>query len=149
MSISFDEMLRLLQETEEGNKQIATLVETMNSDKENILNSIESLSSISEENAASTQETSASLMELDTNMESVVNQAKDLQQIAEELTANVKYFKIQVPADKTNAAEASSKKEAKAKKATKTEAPKAERKPVKASDDDDMKIVDFDNIDDL
>lgn len=149
MSISFDEMLRLLQETEEGNKQIATLVETMNSDKENILNSIESLSSISEENAASTQETSASLMELDTNMESVVNQAKDLQQIAEELTANVKYFKIQVPADKTNAAEASSKKEAKAKKATKTEAPKAERKPVKASDDDDMKIVDFDNIDNL
>ena len=87
MSESFDEMLRLLQETEEGNKQIANLVEMMNSDKENILNSIESLSSISEENAASTQETSASLMELDTNMESVVSQARDLQQIAEELTA--------------------------------------------------------------
>ena len=97
MSESFDEMLRLLQETEEGNKQIATLVETMNTDKETILNSVESLSSISEENAASTQQTSASLAELDNNMEAVVNQAKDLQKIAEELTSNVKYFKVVVP----------------------------------------------------
>ena len=99
MSESFEEMLRLLEETEEGNKQIATLVERMNSDKENILNSVESLSSISEENAASTQETSASLMQLDTNMESIVDQAQDLQKIAEELTANVKYFKVEIPAD--------------------------------------------------
>ena len=61
------------------------------------MNSVESLSSISEENAASTQETSASLMQLDTNMESVVAQAQDLQKIAEELTANVKYFKVELP----------------------------------------------------
>ncbi len=102
MSESFDEMLSLLRETEEGNRQIVELVETMNSDKENILNSVESLSSISEENAASTQETSASLMQLDTNMESVVEQAKDLQKIAEELTANVKYFKVELPPDQQN-----------------------------------------------
>jgi methyl-accepting chemotaxis protein len=99
MSESFEEMLTLLRETEEGNKQIVELVETMNADKENILNSVESLSSISEENAASTQETSASLMQLDTNMESVVEQARDLQKIAEELTANVKYFKVEIPPD--------------------------------------------------
>ncbi|MCR5155637.1 MAG: methyl-accepting chemotaxis protein [Butyrivibrio sp.] len=99
MSESFDQMLQLLQETEAGNKQIVELVETMNADKENILNSVESLSSISEENAASTQETSASLMQLDTNMESVVEQAQDLQKIAEELTANVKYFKVELPSD--------------------------------------------------
>lgn len=99
MSESFDQMLALLQETEEGNKQIVELVNTMNSDKENIMNSVESLSSISEENAASTQETSASLMQLDTNMESVVEQARDLQKIAEELTANVKYFKVELPSD--------------------------------------------------
>lgn len=97
MSESFEQMLSLLLETEEGNKQIVELVETMNGDKENILNSVESLSSISEENAASTQETSASLMQLDSNMESVVDQAKDLQKIAEELTTNVKYFKVELP----------------------------------------------------
>ncbi|MBQ8031836.1 MAG: methyl-accepting chemotaxis protein, partial [Butyrivibrio sp.] len=99
MSEAFDQMLALLKETEEGNRQIVDLVETMNSDKEDILNYVESLSSISEENAASTQETSASLMQLDTNMESVVEQAKDLQKIAEELTANVKYFKVELPAE--------------------------------------------------
>ena len=97
MSESFDQMLALLRETEEGNRQIVELVESMNSDKESIMNSVESLSSISEENAASTQETSASLMQLDTNMESVVEQAQDLQRIAEELTANVKYFKVELP----------------------------------------------------
>ena len=97
MSESFEQMLRLLEETEEGNKQIASLVESMNADKENIMNSVESLSSISEENAASTQETSASLMQLDSSMESVVAQAQDLQKIAEELTTNVKYFKVELP----------------------------------------------------
>ena len=101
MSESFDQMLQLLKETEEGNKQIVDLVETMNSDKENIMNSVESLSSISEENAASTQETSASLMQLDSNMESVVKQAQDLQKIAEELTANVKYFKVELPPEES------------------------------------------------
>ncbi len=97
MSESFDEMQKLLEETEEGNRQIVELVESMNTDKENILNSVESLSSISEENAASTQETSASLMQLDTTMESVVSQAEDLQKIAEELTEGVKYFRVELP----------------------------------------------------
>lgn len=106
MSESFDEMLSLLKETEEGNKQIVDLVESMNADKEEILNSIESLSSISEENAASTQETSASLTQLDDHMESVVEQAEDLQKIAEELTANVKFFKVELPPKKTENSEA-------------------------------------------
>ncbi len=100
MSESFDEMQKLLEETEEGNRQIVELVETMNSDKENIMNSVESLSSISQENAASTEETSASLMQLDSTMESVVAQAEDLQKIAEELTEGVKYFKVELPEKK-------------------------------------------------
>lgn len=100
MSESFDEMQKLLEETEEGNRQIVDLVESMNADKDNILNSVESLSSISEENAASTQETSASLMQLDSTMESVVTQAEDLQRIAEELTEGVKYFKVELPEKK-------------------------------------------------
>ncbi len=105
MSESFDEMLLLLQETEEGNKQIVELVETMNTDKDEILNSVESLSSISEENAASTQETSASLSQLDNHMESVVEQAEDLQKIAEELTTNVKFFKVELPETKAETPE--------------------------------------------
>lgn len=97
MSESFDEMIRLLQETEAGNKQIVELVKSVDTDKNSILDSVESLSSISQENAASTEETSASLTQLDSNMEAVVDQAKELQNIAEQLTENVRFFRVELP----------------------------------------------------
>lgn len=97
MSQSFDEMIRLLQETEVGNKQIVELVQSVNEDKNSILSSVDSLSSISQENAASTEETSASLAQLDSNMEAVVDQAKELQEIAEILTKNVRFFRVELP----------------------------------------------------
>ena len=94
MTAAFEEMLNLLQETERGNEQIVSLVETLNSDKDVIMNSVESLSSVSEENAASTEQTSASLAQLDTNMEDVVSKAENLQKIAEELQENVSFFHV-------------------------------------------------------
>ena len=97
MSETFDEMIKLLQETEVGNKQIVELVKSVNLDKNNILSSVDSLSSISQENAASTQETSASLTQLDSNMEAVVTQAKELQNIAEQLTENIRFFQVELP----------------------------------------------------
>ncbi|MBQ7147611.1 MAG: methyl-accepting chemotaxis protein [Pseudobutyrivibrio sp.] len=97
MSESFDEMIRLLQETEVGNKQIVELVKSVDEDKNSILSSVNSLSSISAENAASTEETSASLAQLDSNMEAVVDQAKELQKIAQELTENVRFFRVELP----------------------------------------------------
>lgn len=95
MMASFEQMLGLLRETEEGNRQIVSLVESLNTDKDTILNSVESLSSISEENAASTQETSASLTQLDMSMESVVEQANALQRVAEQLQENIRFFRVQ------------------------------------------------------
>ena len=97
MSETFDEMIKLLQETEVGNKQIVELVKSVNLDKNSILSSVDSLSSISQENAASTQETSASLTQLDSNMEAVVTQAKELQNIAEQLTENIRFFQLELP----------------------------------------------------
>ena len=94
MSASFEEMLSMLRETEVGNKQIVSLVQTLDGNKNSILDSVEALSSVSEENAASTQETSASLSMLDSNMENVVEQAENLKQVAEELRDNVKMFTI-------------------------------------------------------
>ncbi len=94
MSASFEEMLAMLRETETGNKQIVSLVQTLDSDKNSILDSVESLSSVSQENAASTEETSASLSMLDNNMENVVEQAENLKIVAEELRENVKMFTI-------------------------------------------------------
>lgn len=58
------------------------------------MESVESLSSVSEENAASTEETSASLTLLDENMESVVKQTEALSAVADELRDNVKMFTI-------------------------------------------------------
>ncbi|MCR4650013.1 MAG: hypothetical protein K5776_13155 [Lachnospiraceae bacterium] len=95
MSESFDKMLVLLSEAESGNKDIAGLVKLMAEDKEKILMSVESLSSISQEYAASTEETSASIMELNSNMSGVVGEADDLSSISSKLKQNVSFFKVQ------------------------------------------------------
>lgn len=94
MSIAFDDMEHQLEQTEEGNKNIETLVQSVNRDKDAIMDAIESLSSISEENAASTEETSASLAQLTQNMRSVVDQAKELKDIAGNLKQSISFFKI-------------------------------------------------------
>ena len=94
MSESFEEMLMMLRQTEEGNKQIVSLVKTLDADKNSILDSVESLSSVSQQYAASTEETNASLSMLDQNMEDVVKQAENLESIANGLRENVKMFTI-------------------------------------------------------
>ncbi|MCR4960557.1 MAG: hypothetical protein K6A74_03815 [Lachnospiraceae bacterium] len=94
MSDSFDTMIDQLKNTEHGNNQILELVQLLEQDKNSVLATMESLSSVSEENAASTEETSASLSMLDTNMEDVVSQAEMLKDIAQELRENVKMFRI-------------------------------------------------------
>ncbi|MBO4889814.1 MAG: hypothetical protein J5574_02370 [Lachnospiraceae bacterium] len=94
MTASFDKMLGLLTETENGNKEIATLVETMTEGKNRILTSVESLSSISEEYAASTQETNASITQLTANMSEVVTGAEELNSISTQLRDNVAFFKV-------------------------------------------------------
>ena len=94
MSDSFENMLELLTETEKGNQKIVDLVEALNNDKNSIMHSMESLSSVSEENAASTEETSASLTQLESNMQNVVAQADALKNIANELQQNVSIFKV-------------------------------------------------------
>ena len=94
MSVSFDKMLQVLNETESGNKEIASLVESMTEGKEKIMASVESLSSISEEYAASTQETSASITQLTANMSDVVRDADELTNISAQLKENVAFFKV-------------------------------------------------------
>ena len=94
MNDSFEDMLMMLRETEKGNKQIVSLVQTLNTDKNSILDSVESLSSVSEEYAASTEQTNASLSMLDQNMEDVVKQADNLKVIADGLRENVRMFTI-------------------------------------------------------
>ena len=90
----FNEMLAILNEAKRENEDAAQQTASMASKKEGILDSIGSLSSISEENAASTEETSASIDQLNTNMEQVVQEADNLNRIAENLKKSVEFFKI-------------------------------------------------------
>ncbi len=94
MTAAFDKMLGLLSDTENGNKEIASLVQMMTEGKEKILSSVESLSSISEEYAASTQETNASITQLTSNMTEVVTDAEDLNTISTQLKDNIAFFKV-------------------------------------------------------
>ncbi len=93
MTEAFSNMLDLLKDTEEGNKQIVNLVESLNTNKEQIMGSVDSLSQVAEENAAASEETSASLVQLESNMEGVVSLAEELRDIAEGLRKNVSIFK--------------------------------------------------------
>ena len=94
MEESFDQMMTLLQETEEGNKSIMAMVEELNTHKDAIVNSMENLSSISEENAASTEETGASLSMLEATMQNIVEEANHLNEVAEQLQQNVSFFRV-------------------------------------------------------
>ncbi|MCR5654592.1 MAG: methyl-accepting chemotaxis protein [Lachnospiraceae bacterium] len=94
MVASFDEMLRLLNETEQGNKAIMDLVDNLNIGKSNVMNSMESLSSISEENAASTEETSASIIQLENTMHNIADEADKLSDVARNLQENIQFFRV-------------------------------------------------------
>lgn len=94
MEKSFDQMMTLLKETEEGNKSIMAMVEELNTHKDAIVNSMENLSSISEENAASTEETGASLSMLEATMQNIVEEANHLNEVAEQLQQNVSFFRV-------------------------------------------------------
>lgn len=94
MKDAFTNMGQVLGETREGNESIVSLVESLNQNKNSITDAVESLSSVSEEYAASTEETSASLTQLETNMVNVVEQAEQLLEIAGDLKNAVSRFKV-------------------------------------------------------
>ena len=62
-------------------------------DPEDTFGVMDSLSAISEENAASTEETSASMEELSATVTTLATSANDLKTIAEQLNEDMKFFK--------------------------------------------------------
>lgn len=69
-------------------------VESLNTVKNDVLHSIESLAAIAEENAASTQETSASMVELGDIVSECYNATNELVDIADSMNENVNKFQI-------------------------------------------------------
>lgn len=66
----------------------------MNDDKTSILDGIQSLSSISQENAAITEETNATVEELHANMELIDEQSKEVASQAKTLLETIKFFQV-------------------------------------------------------
>ena len=94
VSDSFDKVSDKIQITVDTIHNISTESDVLNQDKEKVLDEIGSLSSISEANTASCQETTASIEELRKNIEMINIQATDTDNISEELKESGAYFEM-------------------------------------------------------
>ena len=77
----------------ENSKSIGKMVANLKSAKETLVDLVENLSAISEENAASTEQTSISMSELDTTFTVINESAAELGELASDLTETINYFK--------------------------------------------------------
>lgn len=94
VSDSFDNVSDKIKLTVDTIHNISAESDVLNQDKGKVLDEIGSLSSISEENTASCQETTASIEELRKNIEMINIHATDTSTISEELKESVAYFKL-------------------------------------------------------
>ena len=78
----------------EAAAKTAGLSTSMDEAKNHLTGEIESLSAISEENAASTQETSASMNELATSFQTIETAADELKTLAAQLDDELKFFRV-------------------------------------------------------
>lgn len=83
-----------VQSTRKETESIEAQARACDKSREQVMEVISSLSAISEENAASTQETNAGMEELDAQLTVLAQQSKDLLDLAVELENNMEFFKI-------------------------------------------------------
>lgn len=81
-------------ESETAVKQISSQADGMNTSKNTIINTLEGLSSIAEENAAATEQSSASVTQMTANMDDIKKQSNGVKDAAEKLMAEVDKFKL-------------------------------------------------------
>lgn len=90
----FSEVKDSMTDVVTGIDEVLTKAEELNSSKDVVIDAIASLSSISEENAASSQETNASMTELDNTVEDIRFKAMEIRGKFITLEEAVAYFKI-------------------------------------------------------
>lgn len=94
VNTAFDNVSSSLVTVTEGIETITDMMGTLNVDKDAVVDEISTLSSISEENAASTEETSASTQELGANIENINMQTGNIVDITKEIVAAMSYFNV-------------------------------------------------------
>ena len=92
---SFDTVNTMVIQTADAINSILEKATDLERAKVTVLDEISNLSAVSEENAASCQETNASMEELRANIETINQQAGDTRDISGELTNVVSYFKME------------------------------------------------------
>lgn len=88
----FNRVLSAIGEISESTERIRTEVESIDAVKNGIGETIESLSSISEENAAASEETTASANLVNEDMKQIGRVSQDMMELAEELKKSISYF---------------------------------------------------------
>lgn len=88
----FDKVLNAVNEISEGTEHIRTEVESIDAVKNSIGETIESLSSISEENAAASEETTASANLVNEDMKQIGRVSQDMLELAEGLKEAISFF---------------------------------------------------------
>lgn len=90
----FSSVTEGVDETSEETTTIATRTQECDSSIEKVVDVIVSLSAIAQENAASTEETTASMQELDTTVSKLADAAGELKKLSEALSREVQFFKL-------------------------------------------------------
>ena len=88
----FDKVLHAISEISEGTERIRAEVESIDAVKNGIGETIESLSSISEENAAASEETTASANLVNEDMKQIGRVSQDMLELAEGLKKSISFF---------------------------------------------------------
>lgn len=91
---AFDEIKDGVEATIKGMEIISESTRELGTARENVIDIVSNLTSIAEENAASTEETSASVMEVLDIVGGIAEEAQDLDEIAKGMDEKVKIFKL-------------------------------------------------------
>ncbi|MBQ0041993.1 MAG: hypothetical protein KBS85_01555, partial [Lachnospiraceae bacterium] len=91
---SFNEVASCIDVTTANITEIKAKTVNLDSAKNQVLDEVSTLSSISEENAASTQETNASTEELAANIESINGQTENVARITAEVSDAISFFRL-------------------------------------------------------
>ena len=90
----FEDVLRGIEVTIKGITTISDYTTKMDTARVNVVDVVQNLTAIAEENAAATEETSASATEVNNIIGNISDKAKDVRNIAENLHDTVEVFKI-------------------------------------------------------
>ncbi len=90
----FSEMHGGVKKTIEGIRNIAEKMEQIDATRSNVVDVVQNLTALAEENAAGTEEVSASVTEVGEHMSNIARKSGELRQIADGLQSEMKVFTI-------------------------------------------------------